>query len=115
MSRSAKAMLLSALLFPGAGHFYLKHYPRAIALLLVSFIALWTLVSNILIKAKSILSQIQSQDLNLDMGQITEISATAAELSNDLTTSIALYTLLICWILAIIDCYRLGKLLTPED
>jgi len=51
MSRSTTAVLLSALVLPGAGHLYLKHYPRglaliAISLMWISLMCLWVFVDR---------------------------------------------------------------------
>ena len=110
MSPSTKAVLLSALICPGAGHMYLKQPARATALFITIFVALWIIVSNALDHATTILNQIQSQGLAIDINNIAEISAEAAQNSDDMSSNFALIALLICWIFAIVDAYRLGKI-----
>jgi len=110
MSKSTKAVLLSALVFPGAGHLSLKQHTRGTLLITTTFISLWIIISNALDQAVKIINQMQAQGTAIDMNRITEMSAQAAQNTDNMTSNVALFVLLACWIFAIIDCYRLGKL-----
>ena len=109
MSKSTKAVLLSALVFPGAGHLSLKQNTRGTLLIITTFISLWIIISNALDQAVKILNQMQAQGATIDISRISELSTQAAHNNESMTSNIALFVLLACWIFAIIDCYRLGK------
>lgn len=109
MSKSTKALLLSALVAPGSGHLYLKLYRRAAALFIITFIALWVIVANALQLVEEIKLQMQTQGVTIDMARIVEMSTQAAQNFDSTSSSMALYTLLACWVFAIIDAYRSGK------
>lgn len=114
MSRSTKAVLLSALIFPGAGHLYLKSYIRGSVLLLATLFSLWTIISNAIDQANKILNQMQTQGMAIDLTRISQLSTQATQNSNDIGNSLALLGLLICWLIAIIDSYRIGKRLSDS-
>lgn len=108
MSRSTHALLLSALVLPGAGHLYLKHYRRAAALIAVSVACLWILVAWAAQQALTVLAQLESAGGVPDPGQL---AVRVAELSNrtgSRAATIATLLLAGCWLVGIVDAYRLG-------
>jgi len=106
MSRSTNAVLLSALVLPGAGHLYLKHVPRGMALIAVSLTCLWAIVDSALQQARIVLDQIESGQAALDASHISEL---VAQTSGSSGSSIATYVLIGCWLAGMVDAYRLGK------
>ena len=109
MSRSTNAVLLSALVLPGAGQLYLKHFGRGIALAGVSLACLWVLVDRAMQLASTVIEQVASEGSTIDAGQITELLARA---SNDPGSSLATVATLVlagCWLVGIVDAYRLGR------
>ncbi len=105
MSKSIKAVLLSALVFPGLGHFFLKKPTTAAVLAGCAFVSLYWLVSAVEERTQRIIEQIQSGEVQLDTAAIAELvskQAAAAE------TPMAVIVML--WLVAIIDAYRLGRL-----
>jgi len=109
MSPPIKAALLSALVLPGAGHMYLKKTARAVALFITVFIALWIIISDAVAHANKIVNQMLTQGTAIDLNNISQISAQAAQNYDDTNSNLALVVLLICWFFAIVDSYRLGK------
>lgn len=106
MSRSTTAVLLSALVLPGAGHLYLKHVPRGLALIAVSLTCLWVIVDSALQQASIVLDQIESGEAALDAGHISEL---VAQTSGSSGSSVATFVLIGCWLAAMVDAYRLGR------
>lgn len=106
MSRSTTAVLLSALVLPGAGHLYLKHFPRGIALIAVNLACLWVIVDSVLQQALIVLDQLESEGGALDAGHISEL---VAQTPSGLGSSIASFVLVGCWLLGMVDAYRLGR------
>ena len=110
MSRSATAVVLSALVLPGAGHLYLKHYRRGIAFIVVSLACLWILVDRVMQQASAVLEQLEAAGGAVDPGQLTDWAAQASSASGGTPATVASLVLAACWLVGIVDAYRLGKL-----
>ena len=109
MSSTMKAVLLSALVFPGAGHMHLKYHVRAALLFITTSICLWIIVSNILDQAHMIINQMTSSGTAIDIHRISELSTQAAANADNTNINIAFVVLFICWLFSIIDSYYLSK------
>ena len=110
MSQALKAALFSAFVFPGSGHFLLKKPVQGSLLAGVSILCIWALLSTALEKAQEISLKIESGEIPLDITRITdEVSKQVAGGGTQLT-DIATYLLLICWLVGIVDSYRVGWL-----
>jgi len=113
MQKSTKAALLSALIFPGAGHMYLKKYVRGILLFAVSSLALYSLIAKTVESALQIVDKIQSSYVEPDVAALIEL--VAKQLTDtghgvmSLDFALAIFTL--CWLIGIIDSYRVGSVL----
>jgi hypothetical protein len=105
MSRSTTAVLLSALVFPGAGHLYLKRFPSGIALIVASLACLSFIVDRAMQQASIALDKIESGGVALDPGQISDL---IARTSNGSGSTIATIVLAGCWLIGMFDAYRLG-------
>ena len=108
MTRASKAALLSALVFPGAGHMLLQQYLRGSALMLSALIAFYIIVRSIFERALTIVDQISAGDIPADTGAIADMVTSSANDANGLAENVALIILLLCWLIGIIDSYRLG-------
>ena len=109
MSKTFKAILLSGLVFPGAGQIYLKKYPRGIALIVIATISVAALVTVILREAQTILEQIQAEGGVVGVDRIMELTAQAEAAGDGSLKSIAVAVLIVCWLFGVIDCYLQGK------
>ena len=107
MKPSAKALLLSALVFPGAGHVYLKRYATGVVLIAIAAIATYSLLADAVHVAFAISDKITSGDVPLDANAI---STMVERQSQQVVTSstIATYALGLSWLIGIIDSYRIG-------
>jgi hypothetical protein len=83
MKKSIKASLISAFVFPGAGHIYLKKYFPGLLLVGVSSLGIYYLILNMVEKALQIVEKIQLGHVQAD-------------------------ATVICWIIGILDSYRIG-------
>jgi hypothetical protein len=110
MATSMKAALLSALVLPGAGHFFLKRHIRGIILACATIASLYFLISGVVKKAQHIVEKVQRGEVLLDVAAITElVSAQPADSEMHIIT-LASYVLLIAWLIGIIDAYRIGRI-----
>ena len=114
MSKTMKAVLLSALVFPGAGHLSLKKYVPGLALLAVAASGLYFIVSKAIEHAMKVVEQIEVGTV-FDIAAITELaSQQAANMQGELL-SVATLVIIIAWVIGIIDCYRLGRALDKKN
>ena len=108
MSKATKAALLSALVFPGAGHFLLKRYITGVVLATTALATLYLLIAKAVEKALLISEKIQSGEVPLDVAAITELVTRQATGADSQLLNIATTVLIISWLIAIIDSYRVG-------
>ena len=109
MKNSTKAVLLSALVFPGAGHVFLKKYLSGGVLIVFSFIAISYLISKATENALKVVEKIQTGDIPLDIQAITDLISTQSTGTTDIQLlDIATTVFIFCWIIGIIDSYRVS-------
>lgn len=104
MEKSTKAALLSALVFPGTGHFYLKKYIPGVVLFSISAAALCLIITKTVERALQIVEKIQSETVEPDVAAIMQ--AVSSQTDRAYLLEIASAILLICWVVGIIDIYR---------
>lgn len=115
MKKSTKAALLSALVFPGVGHFYLKKYKAGLILAGVSFAAIYFLIAKAVESAAEISEKIQSGAVPLDAEAITKLVSQQPAGADAQMMNIATIALVICWVIGIVDSYRAGRALKKGD
>ncbi len=108
MTRSIKAALLSGLIFPGIGHIVLKQYLRGSVLMLSALVALSVIVTKALKQALTIVDRINSGEIPVEAGVITELASTPTSGSEGSILNIAALVISVVWIIGIVDSYRLG-------
>lgn len=106
MSRSTNAVLLSALVLPGAGHLYLKHFRRGIALIAISLVCLWIIVDGAMQQASIVLERLESEGGAIDAGQLSTLASNS---SGSSVVTVATWVLAGCWLVGVVDAYLLGK------
>jgi hypothetical protein len=107
MKKSMKAALLSGLVFPGAGHFFLKRHALGWLLLGTTMFALIFVVINIVQKAWTIAERIVAAGITPDVTTITAMVLADSSGSESLLT-LASWLIAICWVAGIVDSYRIG-------
>ena len=108
MKQAHKALLYSAAIFPGSGHFLLRHMPAGFVFAGFGVGCIVALVSQIMAIANDVSQRILSGELPFDIIEITR--AVSAETSERVWVSdnLAIWLLLACYLLAAADAYRLG-------
>ena len=109
MKKSIKAALLSALIYPGAGHFFLKKYVTCSALMSVFSVPLFLVISETVNKANEIVEQIINAKVPLDTVVINDAISTLIYGTETQELSMKFYLMLIVWVISILDSYRLGR------
>jgi len=115
MKKSNKAVLLSALVFPGTGHFLLKKRISGAILAAASLAALYLIISNILERAQQIADKILSGEVNLDEAAIAELLSRQPSGGESPLLDVAWAVLIISWLIGIVDSYRCGRAQDKND
>jgi hypothetical protein len=110
MKKSVKAALFSGLVFPGVGQFSLKRYARGLIFFAPAMTGLAFMLNNSIQKALSIVDKIERGEVPLDPDAIANLISATASRSESLMLAAAQWIIILCWIISIIDAYRLGKL-----
>jgi len=109
MNYATKGAFLSGAVFPGLGQVVLKHYVRGIALMLVVSASLVVIVKIALEQALAILEKIQWEGGTIDMTTISNAATQASTSSDSPVFNFLLFLILTCWLIGIVDAYRMGK------
>jgi hypothetical protein len=110
MKSSSKAALLSALIFPGLGHIALKQYVRGSVLVATALAALSLIFTSTFQRALVVVDRINSGAMPIDSDSIADMVSNSASDGSGLMENAALTILVICWLIGIIDSYRIGVL-----
>ena len=108
MNKSTKAALLSALVFPGSGHFFLKKKAVGIILAGGSLFGVYYIISKILGMTAKLTEKIQSGQVQPDIAALRELIMT--ELAGDSSRFLSSVTMVIMifWFVGVVDSYRVG-------
>jgi len=109
-----KAALLSAFIFPGAGHFFLKKYIRAALLACTASLMLYWIITAAVERALDIVEQIQRGEVAADVATIAELVSRQSMGADAQFLNIATAVLLVAWLAGIVDSHRLGRLQTTS-
>ena len=115
VKKSSKAALLSGLVFPGIGHVFLKNYLRGSVLVLVALAALSVIVTRTFQRAMIIVDQINSGNVPVDTAAVADMVAASTTSTGTFVDNAALLALLACWLIGVIDSYRLGAAQESES
>ena len=109
MNNSLKGAFLSGLVFPGLGQIVLKHYKRGAVIMLTVLVSLSVIIIEAVQKAFTILEKIESKGGTIDMNTISKAATQASTTSDSLIFSFALLLIIFCWIIGVVDAFRIGK------
>lgn len=109
MTNAIKGLLLSALVFPGLGQIVLKRYQRGVVLMLATVAGLVVTVAKATREARRILESIEAGGGVVDQDAMSRAIAQATSWSGNLAFNLLLAAIVLCWIYAAVDAYRIGK------
>ncbi len=115
MKNSLKGAFLSGLIFPGLGQVILKHYKRGAVIMITVLVCMSVFIVKSVQHALDILEKIESQGGAISMSTISNAVTQASTTSGNLTFNIVLLLVIICWIIGIVDAYRIGKIKDIEE
>jgi len=109
MNNKIKALLLSALVFPGTGQFVLKRYHLGGILASVALISLGVILVSTVKQSLRIAEKIQAGDIPLDVIAISNQILEQPANTDGFLISTAWISLIIAWLISIIDSLRMAK------
>jgi hypothetical protein len=109
MNNSLKGALLSGLIFPGLGQVVLKHYKRGAVIMLTVLVSLSAVVVKAVQHALAILEKIELEGGAISMSTISNAATQASTNSGSLTFNLLLLFIIVCWIIGVVDAYRIGR------
>ena len=115
MKKTTTAILLSALVIPGAGHLYLKNKLSGFVLMSITIAALYVLVMTIIEKATLITDKILNGNIQPDITAITELVRSELSNADTAAANVATIVFAVVWLIGIADSYRLGKKTQTDD
>lgn len=115
MNNSLRGAFLSGLVFPGLGQVILKHYKRGAVLMLAVSVSLLVILIKAVQQAFAILEKIQSEGGAIDMSTIWNAATQASTPSESLIFKLLLLLIIFCWIISVLDAYRIGRKKDIED
>ena len=86
----------------------LKQYLRGSILMLSALIALSVIVTKAIKQALTIVDKINNGDIPVEAGAITELVSKSTSGAEDSIMNIAVLVVGACWLIGIVDSYRLG-------
>jgi hypothetical protein len=115
MKKSLKAALFSGLIFPGAGHFLLRHYLRGMIFFVPSLISFVFIADNSKRKAWAIVDKIVQGEVPLDLQSILSLVSASTTGPEAAMLNTAQWIMTLCWVISVIDSYRLGNIADQSD
>jgi len=101
--------MLSALIIPGAGHWYLGKRWQAVALMLASFAALSVLVSNAITQASLLADRILSGEIQPEMSALMNLLAEQQHASTSNSMTFATVAVALIWLTGIVGAWISGR------
>jgi hypothetical protein len=109
MKLAYKALLYSALIYPGGGHFLLKRYALGTLYATIASACLYALLVRAMEIAQGISERILNGEIPLDIARIRAEISLQALADGSPMVSVAIWLLVGCWIVAAVDAFRLGR------
>lgn len=109
MDQARKAALFSALLFPGWGQIYLKHYKRGMIFLVSVVAGMISLAVSVILSGFAIIKAAPFRKGTIQFSDVIDVCIKAFGAINTKLFLSMIVLLLLLWILSIIDAYQLGK------
>ena len=109
MNNALKGALLSGLVFPGLGQVMLKYYKRGAVLMIAITATLLAVLIKAVQQAFTILEKIESEGGEIDMSTILSTATQASTTSDSLIFKLLLWLLIFCWVIGVVDAYRIGR------
>jgi hypothetical protein len=112
MQLAVRAALLSAFVFPGAGHLYLHRPKRACLFLLPTLVAAVWFASDVMSRATALADQVLAGTVALDPAALA--ARLEAQGGGSYVTTVCTVVLVVCWIGSIVDSFVVAQGAAPR-
>lgn len=109
MKNSSKGALISALVFPGLGQIWLGCYLRGVAFIAATTAASAAVIIKASRQAFDLLNRIEAEGGNVDVYAILQSATATSATRPDAGMTLAAVAVLLCWGMAVVDAYLLGR------
>jgi hypothetical protein len=106
MKKTTKAVLWSGLVFPGAGHFFLKQNQRGMFLFIPALVSACLYFYGRYVQVAYIWDKISSGVVSPDTAGVTALLGTVPQFP---IADMAFWVLVACWVLGMVDAYLLAR------
>lgn len=107
MNQSVKAVLLSALIFPGIGHISAGYKKRGWIIVTLTIALIFLIIRESIKKAHKVIAEATKNGHAVDIEAISNVTSGLSGFSDNLFLNSLLILLVILWIFSIVDGYRL--------
>ncbi|MDF2177156.1 hypothetical protein P2G88_02715 [Aliiglaciecola sp. CAU 1673] len=108
MTKTTKAVLLSALLLPGSGQLLLKRYFTGVAFIVIALFSVTVVLSAALEQAQEIANQILQGKIAPDSAAIAEALAQQSQQADSTMLQLCTYLLIANWAISILHALWIG-------
>ena len=115
MKKSTTAALISALIFPGCGHFYLKKHVFGSIIIISTLYPIYIIITQAVERASRISEQILRGEVPYDIEVIFKLAMKHPVGADAQLLKMATIALIIVWLVGIIDSYRIGHIQDSEN
>jgi TM2 domain-containing membrane protein YozV len=109
MNKASKAALFNTLLFPGWGQLYLKQYKKGIAIILATIAGVLSLILSVIQTTIDILRVAPLRKGAITFSAVVQTAIKAIKALDMSYLFLIFLSLILVWILSIIDAYLTGK------
>jgi hypothetical protein len=109
VNKSLKGALLSGLVMPGLGQIFLKRYGRGIIQMVAASACMAAIITEAVKRALAILANIDLEGGMMDVSTISDAVTQATTKSDSFLFNLLLLAMALCWIISIVDAYRIGR------
>ena len=109
MNKSLKALLVSVLIYPGAGHLFLKKYVSGFSLIGAFTVPLLMVIIELIDKTNQIIARIESGDIPLETGAVRDAVSQLMAGEAGQSIDFKIIVMIAIWVVAAADAYRVGK------
>lgn len=109
MSNTLKGVLFSAFIFPGAGQIILSRYRRGALFFGLAFFSGILSVTAVVRQAVLMLQHLVNAGDVVSVPKVIQIVAQASTTASTLFTQLAFLLFFGCWLVSVVDAYRIGR------
>jgi len=109
MNKASKAALFNTLLFPGWGQLYLKQYKKGIAIILATIAGVLSLILSVIQTTTDLLRVAPLRKGAITFSAVVQTAIKAIKALDMSYLFLIFLSLILVWILSIIDAYLTGK------